>query len=221
MQVEVGWTAQEEQTITHIMADEAVSRIEAIQAMRRRLKASRSISHRLKLRDPFDSDVRCQAEKCWECAVATGEVEPEMASFIEIMLDGRDRFEEYIPVRPDPVTKLYPVSAKTDDTATNGDWGLIRTEEASLELTSDGAIEGRVYVRKPTPPDTLGNAEKTLSEAIRGTNVDGLMPILKGVARPPIPESPIKALRGRPTVTDQQKRQAATERQARWRRKAA
>src|SRR5258708_5632282 len=87
------------------MADENVSRIEAMQAMQRRKKAEQSISRRLKLQDPFQSSARCEKRRCLECALTSGDTDPEMAAFLDIMLNGKQRSGEYSLLQRDPSLK--------------------------------------------------------------------------------------------------------------------
>jgi hypothetical protein len=209
-----GWTAQEEETIGSIMASEDVPRITAIQAMQRRKQAGKSLSRRLKLQDPFNSSACCQ-DGCPECALTSGEIDPEMAAFFEIMLNHKPRSGDYFLVQRDPATGFYPVSARDGD-LTGADELLVPKEpyEPAVELTKDGIIEGRIHVRQAKSRTDDENAVLASTEAIKDENVDGLMPIFAGVAQDPIQTAaPIKALRGRPRVTGEQKRSAASERQ--------
>jgi hypothetical protein len=223
----MSWTPQEEKTIAGIMAGRNLTRIEAIQAMQRRKKAGQSPSHRLKLQDAFDSSARCQNDFCAECALTSGEIDPEMAAFLDIVLNNKQRSGKYFLIQRDPLTGLFPVSARMDgdpESKAEAESGLVPKEpyESALELTKDGVIEGRVFVHHAESGTAEGNAVPPPTEAASDENVDGLMPISSRVAQVPTPsESPIKALRGRPKGTGAQKRLAAAERQARWRRKQA
>jgi len=215
------WTAQEEETIGRIMASGNVPRINAIQAMRRREQASKSLSRRLKLQDPFNSSASCQSG-CPECALTSGDIDPEMAAFLDIILNHKQRSGEYFLVQADPATGFFPVSARDYDLTGADELGLVAKDpyEPALELTKDGIVGSVVYARPAKSRTGDENAVLAYPEAIRDANVDGLMPFLSEMTQDPTPlVGPIKALRGRPRVTGEQKRLAASERQARWRRK--
>jgi hypothetical protein len=238
MQAAPQWTAHEEETIARIMGNENVSRIVAIQAMQRRKKSASSISQRLKLQDPFDSPARCQKRRCVECALASGENDLEMTAFLDMMLNGKQRSGEYFVVQRDPAAEMvagstvfrgmFPVSARVGDAFmpqaadSSEQVELVPKEpyEPALELTKAGIVEGRVYVRRAKSATSGENALTRPTEPITAPNVDGLMPILVGMAPEPMPfRNQNKALRGRPKVPDSQKRLLAAERQARFRHK--
>ncbi len=244
------WTADEEQAIARIMAAESLTRIEAIQAMQRRKRAAKSLSHRLKLQDPFDSAADCQKHgqkrRCLDCASASGETDPEMTAFLDMMLNGKKQSGAYFIVERDPDAEmragstvfrgLYPVSARVDDLPEPDEWlDLITKEpyEAALELTEAGIIESRVYSRvhrvseHKQPTSLTSDESEILAPSLNmGVNVDGLIP-----GSPELnPEDhsasegslePNKALRGRgrPKMPESQKRLSAAARQARWREK--
>jgi hypothetical protein len=240
MQVSLQWTGQEEETIAQIMVNENVRRIEAIQAMQRRKRAASSISQRLKLQDPFDSLARCQNRRCVECALSSGESDLEMTAFLDVMLNGKQRSGDYFLVQRDlrnghvpgdPTTGLFPVSARMDDgpsvpVTEDAEWtDLVPKEpyEPALELTKDGIIQSRVYGR---PKHTFGEFRKSEETEVLGrtanmsANVDGLIPVLENLDLDTcVSVNPNKALRGRgrPKVSDDQKRLLAAERQARFR----
>lgn len=198
------WTAQEEETIAKIMAGESLARIKAIQSMQRRKSVSKSLSRRLNLQDPFNSAVRCQDDRCHKCAAMADEVDEEMAAFLDIMLNGKQRSGNYFLVQRDPVTGLFPVSARMDG--------------PTLE---SGDANGLVCVRRGKSRSMAGKAVVPTPEAITGKNVDGLMAFPTGMGLDAPSGKPIKALRGRPRLPEKDKRLAASERQARWRQKQA
>jgi len=238
-----GWTVQEEETIAHIMANENVGRIEAIQAMRRRKKTSKPLSHRLKFKDPFESSAHCQNRHCIDCALTFGETDLEMTAFLDLMLNGKQRSGDYFLVQRDRAAEmvagstvfrgLFPVSARMDGDLSMpaleveaDEWALVPKEpyEPALELTKDGIIDGCVYRRVPVRRGKSTSSEENdpprPTEAISGANVDGLSPVSPGVTVNLIPTgTPIKRYAGRPRLSDEQKRLSAAERQARFREK--
>ncbi len=226
------WTAREEETIARIMADENLVRIDAIQAMQRRKKAGQSLSHRVKLDDPFQSSARCQNRRCLECTLTSGDTDAEMTAFLDIMLNGKQQSGEYFLVQRDPSRKTittemplyasvageFPVSARTDDSVD----GMVPKEpyEPALELTEAGIVEGQVYVWRAKSTTVEENTPSGRTEAISALNVDGLSPLSAQVTSGPVPsQSAIKRYAGRQRISEQEKRVTAAQRQARWRKR--
>jgi hypothetical protein len=141
-----------------------------------------------------------------------------MAAFLDITVNGKQRSGEFILVQRDPATGLFPMSAKMDGEADAPELVPKVPHEPALELTGDGLIEGLVYVRSRKSGELKENAVLPIPEAITGENVDGLMAFPAGMCLDTPGGKPIKALRGRPRLSEDQKRLAASERQARWRR---
>jgi len=237
-----GWTVQEEETIAHIMGNEKVGRIEAIQAMQRRKKTSKSLSHRLKFKDPFESSAHCQNHHCIDCALTFGETDLEMTAFLDLMLNGKQRSGDYFLVQHDPTAEmfagstvfrgLFPVSARMDGDvfvseaeASTERIDLVPKEpfEPALELTLAGIVESRVYVQRKHTFGEFRKSEETEVLGMAGNksaNVDGLMPVLENLdPDTTLFGNPNKALRGRgrPKVPDSQKRLSGAERQVRFR----
>jgi hypothetical protein len=192
MQEAPQWTAQEEETIARIMAEENVGRIEAIQAIQRRKKSTSLPSKRLKLQDPLDSAIHCQKRRCLDCA--SGQIDPEMAAFMDIMLNGKRRSGEYFLVQRNPNEEMRVGSEVLPLPPNRGLFPVPKTFDETENL-----------------PHRFNMSEKRNAKIGLSDNL----------TIDPLPNFALRG-RGRPrVVSDAQKRLLAAERQARYRDKKA